>query len=70
MTAGKIPEEISVRVRVAAGNRCGYCLTYQRYAMQVLEIEHIISARTLARVLTRGRGTAMAFFTLLLVGSI
>ncbi|NOT54731.1 MAG: HNH endonuclease [Deltaproteobacteria bacterium] len=42
MTALRIPEEISARIRATAGNRCGYCLTYQRYAMQVLEIEHII----------------------------
>ena len=42
MTARKIPENISARVRADAGYRCGYCLTHQRYAMQVLEIEHII----------------------------
>ena len=27
---------------MAASNRCGYCLTHQQYAMQVLEIEHVI----------------------------
>lgn len=44
MSSTKIPERIKARVRVSAGNRCGYCLTQQRYAMQVLEIEHIIPA--------------------------
>ena len=37
----RIPEAVIARVRAAAENRCGYCLTPQRYAMQVLEIEHI-----------------------------
>ena len=37
-----ISEAVKARVRAAAKNRCGYCLTNQRYAMQVLEIEHII----------------------------
>ncbi len=46
MTARKIAEDLSSRVRVAAENRCGYCLTHQRYAMQVLEIEHIIPKAT------------------------
>lgn len=42
MTSRKVPEDLSARVRAAAENRCGYCLTHQRYAMQVLEIEHLI----------------------------
>ncbi|MGH7966672.1 MAG: HNH endonuclease [Candidatus Binatia bacterium] len=42
MTARKIAAAMRTRVRAAAGDRCGYCLTPQRYAMQVLEIEHII----------------------------
>lgn len=37
----RIPEAVTARVRAAAENRCGYCLTPQRFAMQVLEIEHI-----------------------------
>ena len=42
MTTRQISEDIRARVRAAAGERCGYCLTRQRYAMQVLEIEHIV----------------------------
>jgi len=42
MTSRKISDALKTRVRAAAGDRCGYCLTPQRYAMQVLEIEHII----------------------------
>jgi hypothetical protein len=42
MTSRKIPEDLNARVRAAARDRCGYCLTPQRYAMQVLEIEHIL----------------------------
>jgi len=42
MTSRKISDDVRTRVRAAAGERCGYCLTPQRYAMQVLEIEHLI----------------------------
>ena len=42
MTRRKISDTVKARVRAAAGHRCGYCLTQQRYAMLVLEIEHII----------------------------
>ena len=42
MTRRKIHAVVKARVRLAAGYRCGYCLAEQRYAMQVLEIEHII----------------------------
>ena len=42
MTAGKVSEAMKARVRAAARERCGYCLAPQRYAMQVLEVEHII----------------------------
>ncbi len=41
MTA-RIPIEIQRRVRAAARNRCGYCLTRQEYTPWVLEIEHIV----------------------------
>ncbi|MGK7873792.1 MAG: HNH endonuclease [Xenococcaceae cyanobacterium] len=34
--------EIERRVRAAAGNRCGYCLSPQHLVMARLEIEHII----------------------------
>jgi 5-methylcytosine-specific restriction endonuclease McrA len=37
-----IPASVQQRVRQAAGNRCGYCLSPQRYVMGKLEIEHII----------------------------
>lgn len=41
MTSRGISEALIARIRTAAENRCGYCLTPQCYAMQVLEIEHI-----------------------------
>lgn len=37
-----ISVEIERRVRAAAKNRCGYCLSPQRLVMARLEIEHII----------------------------
>jgi hypothetical protein len=37
-----IPADISQRVREAAKNRCGYCLSLQRLVMARLEIEHMI----------------------------
>lgn len=37
-----IPAELALRVRTAAGNRCGYCLSPQQLVMARLEIEHII----------------------------
>jgi HNH endonuclease len=37
-----IPADISQRVREAAKNRCGYCLSPQRLVMARLEIEHMI----------------------------
>ena len=37
-----ISDPLRDRVRKSADHRCGYCLTHQRYAMQVLEIEHIV----------------------------
>ncbi len=41
-----IPDDVRARVRVQAGDRCGYCRSPQRYVLGVLEIEHIIpSAR-------------------------
>ena len=42
MTKTKYRETIFARVREAAGSRCGYCLAPQAYALQVLEIEHIV----------------------------
>lgn len=37
-----IPSEIDNRIREAARNRCGYCLSPQHLVMARLEIEHII----------------------------
>jgi hypothetical protein len=37
-----IPVEIERRVRTAAKNRCGYCLSPQHLVMARLEIEHIL----------------------------
>ncbi len=33
---------INLKIIEAAENRCGYCLSHQRYTMSKLEIEHII----------------------------
>lgn len=37
-----IPVEVERRVRIAARNRCGYCLSPQHLVMARLELEHII----------------------------
>jgi hypothetical protein len=37
-----IPKDVERRVRVAAQNRCGYCLSPQYLVMARLEIEHIL----------------------------
>src|SRR5262245_48938703 len=37
-----IPVEVERRVRAAARNRCGYCLSPQHLVMARLEIEHLI----------------------------
>jgi hypothetical protein len=37
-----VPESVKRRVRVAAGDRCGYCLSAQRYVLGPLEIEHLL----------------------------
>jgi hypothetical protein len=42
MTETQIPAAVQARVRADARDRYGYCLTRQQYAMQVLEIEHIM----------------------------
>jgi hypothetical protein len=42
MTTVYIPQLIDRRVREAARNRCGYCLSPQHLVMARLEIEHII----------------------------
>jgi HNH endonuclease len=42
MARSYIPVEIERRVRNAARNRCGYCLSPQHLVMARLEIDHII----------------------------
>src|SRR5690349_23029132 len=42
MVRRAIPTDVDQRVRQAAGNRCGYCLSPQHLVMARLEIEHII----------------------------
>ena len=42
MNRERIPADVERRVRAAARNRCGYCLSPQHLAMARLEIEHII----------------------------
>jgi len=43
MSRGEIPISVELRVRAAAGNRCGYCHCPQWLLNWELEIEHIIS---------------------------
>jgi len=38
----EISNETRRKIREAAENRCGYCLSHQRYTMSKLEIEHIV----------------------------
>ena len=42
MSPTNVPDAVRARVREAAGDRCGYCLSPQRFVMGKLEIEHII----------------------------
>lgn len=42
MSAPESPVSLRHRIRKAARDRCGYCLSSQRYVMATLEIEHII----------------------------
>ncbi len=42
MSPTHVPEAVHQRVRKAAQDRCGYCLSSQRYVLGKLEIEHII----------------------------
>ena len=43
-----IPVEVERRVRKAAGDRCGYCLSPQSLVMARLEIEHIVPRTSFA----------------------
>jgi hypothetical protein len=47
MSQKDLPRELVERVRLQAGNRCGYCLCPQHLVIMPLEIEHL---------LPRGRG--------------
>src|SRR5438067_4033994 len=42
MAGAYIPAAVDRRVRAAARNRCGYCLSPQHLVMARLEIEHLI----------------------------
>jgi hypothetical protein len=42
MTLPQISETLRRRVRQAAHDRCGYCLSPQRFIMGVLEVEHLL----------------------------
>lgn len=42
MPRARIPAAAAARVRQAARNRCGYCLSPQHLVMARLEIEHIV----------------------------
>lgn len=42
MSGSDVAEAVRQRVRAAAGDRCGYCLSPQHLVMGRLEIEHII----------------------------
>ena len=35
-----ISEELRARIRIQAGDRCGYCLSRQMYVLGILHIEH------------------------------
>jgi 5-methylcytosine-specific restriction endonuclease McrA len=35
-------ETLREKIRLQAGDRCGYCLSLQKYVLRLLEIEHII----------------------------
>lgn len=43
MSGPDVPSPLRQRIRDAAHDRCGYCLSSQRYVMATLEIEHIIA---------------------------
>ncbi|MBD2358148.1 HNH endonuclease [Tolypothrix sp. FACHB-123] len=42
MSSGSISDELRAKIRAQAGDRCGYCLSLQKYVLGILEIEHII----------------------------
>jgi 5-methylcytosine-specific restriction endonuclease McrA len=42
MSPRRVSAVLRARVRIQAGNRCGYCQSVQRYVLGLLEIDHII----------------------------
>jgi hypothetical protein len=46
MPRKRIHPDLDLRVRAAARQRCGYCLSPQRLVMARLEVEHLISVRS------------------------
>ena len=42
MPRDRIPSDVARRVRAAANNRCGYCLSPQHLVMAKLELEHLL----------------------------
>jgi hypothetical protein len=42
MTPRQISETLRRRVRIRAHERCGYCLSPQRFVMGTLEVEHLV----------------------------
>jgi hypothetical protein len=42
MSVADIPHAVRQRIRESAWERCGYCLSSQRYVMAKLEVEHLI----------------------------
>lgn len=42
MSSADVPDSVRQRVVKSARDRCGYCLSPQRYVMGKLEVEHVI----------------------------
>ncbi len=42
MSSGWISETLREKIRIQAGDQCGYCRSLQKYVLGLLEIEHII----------------------------
>ena len=42
MSKSRVPADVRKRVRYAAGDRCGYCLSPQQLVLGRLEIDHIL----------------------------
>ncbi|UFP94103.1 HNH endonuclease [Gloeobacter morelensis] len=42
MSSSRIPEHVRFRIHLQALNRCGYCLSAQKYVFGALEVDHIV----------------------------